>query len=260
MRNRLVGAALILAGLPAVAAGRQAAPRFDVVSIKPNTSGSPASSLRPEPGGLSGTNVTAMRLFRVAYQVATFQVVDAPAWFDSDRFDVAAKSAAPVPPAELGRMVRGLLAERFGLRVETGRRDLSGFELRVERAPHPGLKAAERPCRLADPNQPLPPASAERPPPCFSAIAGELSAHGVTMEMVAQQLTAVLQQPVADRTALSGVFDFELRWSPDATAASSSDAPPLVTAVREQLGLRLMPARVPVDAYVITAARRPDAN
>jgi uncharacterized protein (TIGR03435 family) len=80
------------------------------------------------------------------------------------------------------------------------------------------------------------------------------------MEMVAQQLTAVLQQPVADRTALSGVFDFELRWSPDATAASSSDAPPLVTAVREQLGLRLMPARVPVDAYVITAARRPDAN
>jgi uncharacterized protein (TIGR03435 family) len=249
----------MLLGVSMAAQGPE--PRFDVVSVKRNTTGAAASSLRPEPNGLVGTNVTAMRLFRVAYQAATFQLLDAPGWFDADRYDVAARTAEPATPAELGRMVRGLLADRFGLRVETARRAVSGYELRSERIPNDRLKTADRPCRLADPTQPLPPASASRPPACFSAIDGELLAHGVTMAMLAQELTAFMQQPVVDRTGLTGVVDFELRWSPvGPEAAASSDAPPLVTAIREQLGLRLVPAKVEIDAYVITAAHRPDEN
>ena len=81
--------------------------------------------------------------------------------------------------------------------------------------------------------------------------------------MVAQELSRRVERFVIDRTGLTDTFDFDLRWSPDTGGLTGAEAaplphlPPLLTAVREQLGLRLVQARAPVDVFVVEAASRP---
>jgi bla regulator protein BlaR1 len=66
---------------------------------------------------------------------------------------------------------------------------------------------------------------------------------------------------VVNRTGLEGFYDIDLRWTPDAIQAPADDAPPtLATALREQLGLRLEPATLPMDQLVIDAVERPTEN
>ena len=261
MRTLRIVLVLMIAGHLRVSAQQRDEPRFDVVSIKPNTSGSAASSLRPDANGVTGINVSLLRLMRVAYQVPEFQIVDAPGWFESERFDLQARAEGTVSIAQLQQMVRGMLTDRFGLRVRAERRALSGYELRLERSDHAGRRASPQPCAVAQADQPR--ATGELPP-CFRATAGELHARGVPMAMVAQQLQGYVNQPMVNRTALDGFFDFELRWRPDTAPASEAvvdpDAPSIFTAVREQLGLRLVSARVTVDAYAIVDATRPDPD
>jgi len=237
-------------------------PAFDVVSIRPNVSGSTASALTPQPNGVVGTNVTVNRLIAAAYRVASFQVVHAPSWFESDHFDVNARSAQPVALPQLAGMLQSLLAERFGLRLIRERRDLSVLELRLDAAGHTGLRPAERPCALVG-DQVVPTAEqqAERPR-CFTTRAGEMLARGVTLEMLTFELTRYVDRRVVDRTERAGTFDFELRWQPDGgvLAPAGSDPPGLPTALREQVGLRLVSGRAPVDVLVVAAAHRPEPD
>ena len=261
MWSRLAGLGFVLS-LAAVANAQDApVTRFDVVSVKRNVSGDVASSVRPEPNGITGINVTLMRLIRVAYQVADFQVVDAPGWFTSERYDVTARSSQPLSTAELGPPLRVLLAERFGLRIVQKPREQTVFELQVDPGRKLGMKPSAQACFLAVPGA----AAAARTagPACFSSIAGELIARGVTTAMIAQELTRRLERFVIDRTGLAGTFDFDLRWAPESATvpaageAPLSDLPPLITAVREQVGLRLVQARAPVDVFVVEAVSRP---
>ena len=254
--------AAVLLFVGTVAAFAQTQPRFDVVSVKRNTSNDVASSLRPEPNGITAVNILPIRLVRVAYQVADFQIVDASGWFTSERYDVAARSAEPVSIDQIGTLLKTLLAERFGLRITPQKRDSPVLELRLD-GDRLRLKTAPQPCGLVQAQAkagPVAPVASSTIPPCFSSIAGSMVARGVTTGMVAQELTRRLQRFVVDRTGLTGAYDFDLMWTPDAAAAAGTadaDLPPLVTAVREQLGLRLVPARAPVDVYVVEAASRP---
>ena len=76
---------------------------------------------------------------------------------------------------------------------------------------------------------------------------------------------------MTDRTGLSGRYDFTLSWQPDPTdlgadgipvgaAAGDRDSGALVTALQEQLGLRLETQRVTVEAFVIDAVEPPTPN
>jgi uncharacterized protein (TIGR03435 family) len=96
-----------------------------------------------------------------------------------------------------------------------------------------------------------------------------LPARNATMgNFVSLLQRAILDRPVVDKTGLTGRYDFDLDWAPDETQfggglqAASSDAPspPLFTAVEEQLGLRLIATRGPVDALVVDKAEPPSAN
>jgi len=70
------------------------------------------------------------------------------------------------------------------------------------------------------------------------------------------------------KTGLSGRYDFDLEWAPDSsqfggevpTAPSDAPSAPLFTAIQEQLGLRLVATRGPVEALTIDSADRPTAN
>jgi uncharacterized protein (TIGR03435 family) len=79
---------------------------------------------------------------------------------------------------------------------------------------------------------------------------------------------AVLDRPVVDRTGLTGRYDFDLEWATDESqfngevpaASADANAAPLFTAIQQQLGLRLVATKAPVDALIVDKAERPSAN
>ena len=94
-------------------------------------------------------------------------------------------------------------------------------------------------------------------------------ADSIDMSRLASVLSASADRVVIDRTGLLGRFNVELQWTPDAlgpassanAAAASTDAPPaLVTAIQEQLGLKLDAVTAPIEVLVIDSAARPTPN
>ena len=70
-----------------------------------------------------------------------------------------------------------------------------------------------------------------------------------------------LDRPVVDRTGLTGRYDFKLRWTVDDAPATEIDAPPgLFTAIQEQIGLKLEPAKAPVDVLFVDEVEQPTSN
>jgi uncharacterized protein (TIGR03435 family) len=70
---------------------------------------------------------------------------------------------------------------------------------------------------------------------------------------------------VEDKTGLSGLYDVNLRWTPLQTdqiknPAIAKDEPVIFTALREQLGLKIVATQVEQDNYEIQAAERPGSN
>ena len=116
----------------------------------------------------------------------------------------------------------------------------------------------------AGPPQPGVPAP---PPPC-GAIQfgpGQLVARGAPMEWLAQSLTigpvvTGIDRPVLDRTGLKGNFGFAVKFSPAAATNPDPDRPHLITALEEQLGLKLEATRAPIDVLVIDGAEKPEPN
>jgi uncharacterized protein (TIGR03435 family) len=91
---------------------------------------------------------------------------------------------------------------------------------------------------------------------------GSLTGTRVTADMLATVLSNQLGRPVQNMTGFTGVFDFTLRWTPDtgAVPASPDDQPSLFTAIREQLGFRLVSRRIPTDVVVIDHVERTPAE
>ena len=100
------------------------------------------------------------------------------------------------------------------------------------------------------------PADRSGPWCAFQYTEGLLRGRGVTLDQIALELVA--GRLVVNRTGLAGRYDVELRWTPDPAGDARPDAPPgLVTALREQLGLRLQTDMVPMDHLVIDSVDRP---
>jgi uncharacterized protein (TIGR03435 family) len=138
--------------------------------------------------------------------------------------------------------MRALLADRFKLAIHMETRDLTHYEMAVDKG---GAKVHAEP--LAGP-------AGQNP---FSMTArGYLTGTKVSADMLAKVLTDQSGRFVEDHTGLNGVFDFTLDWTPDSDTPSdepepSRNAPSLFTAVREQLGFRLDARKGPVEVVVI---------
>lgn len=65
---------------------------FDVASVKVNKSGPTMMSMRPVPGTFNMTNIPLRLLLMQAYRISNYQLVGAPNWIDSERFDIIAKT------------------------------------------------------------------------------------------------------------------------------------------------------------------------
>jgi len=65
---------------------------------------------------------------------------------------------------------------------------------------------------------------------------------------------------VVDKTGLTGNCEFHLKWTPDAQQGTPDAGPTLFTALEEQIGLKLVSTKSPVDVLVVDHIERPSAN
>jgi uncharacterized protein (TIGR03435 family) len=113
------------------------------------------------------------------------------------------------------------------------------------------------------------------PPALLFRALGDLNVRNMTMkEFAARMQNGVMAKPVMDQTGLTGRYDFQLKWTPDesqfaafrsigAVVPPTDDpkAPPaLYTAIQEQLGLKMAPAKAPGEVIVIDHVEKPSAN
>src|SRR5262252_3570945 len=114
----------------------QTAPELDTASVKMNAihevngEGRPRSAINATPGYLTAQNATLSQYIQWAYNVQTFQV-SGPAWIDSERYDISARSQGPAPKEQLRLMLQALLKDRFQLTLHRETKDMAGYALVV---------------------------------------------------------------------------------------------------------------------------------
>ena len=244
----------LTASQPAVTGSR---PKFEVASIKPTKPGSVAISLLTDPSGKFTTeNATVRKIVMFGFDVKDFQVSGGPRWIDSDRFDIVAKPETRSNRAQVLQMVQTLLEDRFRLKFHRETKELPVFALVIAKN-GPKLKPTK------------PEDDATRPSKGFQGGRGELTGLSANMGGLASRLSTLLGTIVIDRTGLTGKYDFKLQWTPDTmppmrTADEPVDehppGPSLLSAIQEQLGLRLGTQKGPVTIISIDSVEKPSAN
>jgi uncharacterized protein (TIGR03435 family) len=238
-------------------------PSFEVATIKPS-----APDQRGKGFGFQGDrfrtrNTNLNDLIAFAYGLHAKQIVDAPEWFGTDLYDIEAKPDVEGRPnqKQTQTMVQKLLVDRFKLTFHHDTRELSVYVIRVGSG---GPKMTKT-------------TSAENDPSAFFFRAlGDLTVRNQSMKDFATWMqSGVMDKPVVDETELKDRYDFQLKWTPDesqfaqfrgtgAVVPPPNDdpkAPPnLYTAMQEQLGLRMGPAKFPDDVIVIDHVEKPSEN
>ena len=281
---------IVLAG--AAQEPQPARPVFEVVSVKRTPPDAGASIVDGGRGQYQAINVPLRVTITNAWNLRDHQIVGAPAWLGTDRFDIVAKAPEGTFTEEQRRlMLQAMLVDRFKLRAHLESRELPVYNLVLNRADGrlgPELKPTEVDCaalrkeRAAGGTTPagLPaqPSSINERVPCnqrgfFGPQSVTLNASGRTLEQIATTLGTYADRLIVNRTGLTGEYDMLLKFKPEAGGPMGGLAPPLSTtadpvsdlavlgvAVREQLGLRLEPARGPVQILVIESISPPTEN
>jgi uncharacterized protein (TIGR03435 family) len=254
----------VLGSFIAAPAAQEEVPAFEVASVRTNTDSVLIySGVTTQPGGrLSAKATTLKDLVAFAYAVELREVEATADWMTAERFDVEACGPENATRAQFQAMVRRLLTERFSLRVQQTSKEVNAYALVVARG-GVRLKASE-PGACAPPQQ-----------PCAgpATFVGRITAPHVLMREIAAALSRIMDRPVVDRTQLVEHFaGLKLEWVPDdsqyaaygpgvwARPVSDAKGPALMTALQEQLGLRLESTKAPITVIVIESAVRPSPN
>ena len=201
-------------------------------------------------------------LIAAAYDLNPRTISGGPSWIESDHYDIVAVTPGQLRPThdEQMSMLRTLLTDRFQLTFHRESKVFSIYEIEMAKPGKPGPKLKET-------------ATPTDPPTVGPGVVYPqrivLPSRNATIGDLASLLQrAILDRPVVDKTGLTTRYDFDLEWAPDETQFGgdvpnpSADTPasPLFTAIQEQLGLKLVATRGPVDALIIDKAERPSAN
>lgn len=237
---------------------------FEVASIKPTPPGASGRWIRMlSTNEFAAKNHALQTLIAAAYDLNPQAILGGPAWVESDHYDIVARTPGGVRPTwnEQMLMLRRLLAERFGLTFHRTEKEMRVYALTVAKG---GPKLRESTV-AAD-------ASPQGPPPLIFVVSPaviKLPGRYATMAELASVLQrATLENPVLDRTGLSGRYDFDLEFTPDESVfggalgngAEDSKMPNLFTAMQQQLGLKLEATKGRVQALTIDRVERPLAN
>jgi uncharacterized protein (TIGR03435 family) len=246
--------------IPPMAA--DADPSFEVATVKPSKPDEPGKMFRWDGARFSTVNTTLADLIKFAYGVQDKQILNGPAWLETDKFDLAGQPDIPGSPddRQLKLMVQKLLADRFGLKFHKDTKELSAYVLSVSKS---GQKMKK------------PDADAGNIPGLWFRGLGVLTVTNATMlDFCGLMQSAVLDRPVVDHTDIAGRWNFLLKWTPDQSQfggmgvkvpppsdTPAADAPPpLFTAIQEQVGLRLEVEKAQVGVLEIDHVERPSGN
>jgi uncharacterized protein (TIGR03435 family) len=228
------------------------AQQFEVVSIRPNTVDDiNQRSVQSQLGGrIRFVGMPLSTFIMPAYDVWSFQILGGPSWIDNDGWDITAQAETVqgrLTREQLSPRLRAMLEDRFQLKTHRETRQLPAYSLVVD----------DRGPKL----QPNTDGKVSN-----GSNSDTLNAKRVSMQWFAAFLIQKVRGTVVDETGLKGEYDFILHWSPESTQLSPSDDPfgsnypSIFTAVREQLGLRLIKRTMPTNVLVIDSVQRPSPN
>jgi uncharacterized protein (TIGR03435 family) len=255
-------------------------PAFEVASIKANTAsygfGTPISVA----GGRFAANLISVSgLINWAYRSSTgtpflrTQIIGLPSWATADHFDIQAKpegESRDVPLEEMQVMVQRMLQDRFQLKSHRETREAPIYILTVAK---PGR------IKLSPDQSPTPPPTGPRAvlPPrlprgrsvnvafmnASRGIDGTMAGNAVPITDLVEMLQGQVERIVVDKTGLSGLFDFNVKYTPDGPGSpptTDPQAPSIFTALQEELGLKLESSKGPVEVLVIDSVSKPTEN
>jgi uncharacterized protein (TIGR03435 family) len=246
----MLPAARLVFGLLAIASFNrelkaQSCSKFDVASIKPNTSGVGGGYPELAPGGrrFTAPSQHIVELFMFAFDVSPLQISGIPSVVSQERYDVEATCEQPMTKEQLPHMLQVLLAERFHLAVHRELKQQPVYALIPGKG---GPKLQE--------------SSNEGVKPTFRQKGNSFTFTNAPMSMLIDVLSQVTGRKVLDRTGLRGHYDFTLSYAPNRGGAgreesnipTTADSAPdsVFTAVRE-LGLNLEPQKSQVEFIVV---------
>jgi uncharacterized protein (TIGR03435 family) len=244
---------------------------FDAVSIKPHQDGDRSMMWRTTPDGYRMVNVDLIRTLEWAYDLNNAteeQVVGLPQWAKDFHFDLDAKVSPDDAAAfkalsddDKNAMLRVVLEDRFKLKAHKEMRELAIYDLVVAKGgpkltPADPANTYEQGVKLGD--KPVGAGGMTTRIDGTTFIA-EFQACG--LDRVVPLLTQLAQKNVIDKTGLTGKYDIKLEttpeWVKDDTAVT---APRLLTALPEQLGLKLEPGKGPVESLIVDHVDQPTDN
>jgi bla regulator protein blaR1 len=272
-------------------------PTIKAVSIKPSAESSPTPTyagsdshmvrMMFSPNGFVATNVALQAIIQEAYGVQANQIVGGPDWLNSERYDVQItldnsevnKSASGPEemnksawgPEKVGtqKILQTVLADKTKLSLHSETKDLPTYALVIAEN-GPKLQPTQAPAGSVQGYGSGKLLSMRR----MQMQTGEgqvvgLAAENVSVADFAKQLSRQLGTTVTDETGLKGSYDFTLHWSapkapsengagaPDDMSAPDSSHTSLLSAVQEQLGLKLKPRNKPLQVLVIDHIEKP---
>lgn len=247
-------ALVFLSAVLAASAWAQEA-RFAVAAIKPT----PADKIgvgisTSDDGRISMFGVTVQALAAQAYDVQNFQVSGGPNWASSDRWsiDAVGESGTRMTNEQRRQALRHLLEDRFGARLRLREDEVSGYELVVGEKGH-RLKAAANTGKGTG----------------TTSGPGMMNGRNITLAVLAQRMSTLLDRPVVDATGIAGNYDVNLTWKPEfgemgfgapGVPQGGQTDRSVSTAVEEELGLRLVSKKVRVPVVRIEAVELPGEN
>jgi len=248
--------------LPPMAA--DADPSLEVATIKPGIVGAQGKNYGVQGRTLRLRNFSLTDMLMFAYGMQIKQFVNLPSWADTDKFDVSGRIDIEGRPndKQIRLMVRKLMTERFALKFNREKRELSVFALRV---------AKDGPKLTATAAKPTDGSGAGFRP----GMKGGLNYIGrnMTVTEIGDALQEVLlDRPVANQTEIEGRYDISVTFTPDDSMAGGmlsklppppdgAEAPPsLFVAMPATLGLKLEATKAPVDVLVIQHVEKPSEN
>jgi uncharacterized protein (TIGR03435 family) len=154
MRTVRLLIALAFLGSAAFAQPAATTPSFEVASVRPSqhTVGPDYNNqIAYTPVGLTARNATLKRLIAEAWHLQLSQVIG-PDWINRNEYDIEARAPEGTSSEQMVLMLKGLLADRFGLKLHSESRPMRAYVLLVAKggpkihpvdpgaaiAPHPG--------------------------------------------------------------------------------------------------------------------------
>jgi uncharacterized protein (TIGR03435 family) len=245
---------------------------FDIASIRqappPDANFHVSVSSPPHSSRFEATNLPVKALLQIAYGFDA-PVVGAPDWATNTFYDIQARSdeAADARLAKLTvnevrlekrHAIRVMLTERMGLKYHLETRNTAIYNIVLAKS---GVKMQAVPT-------PPPPANGEAPPaPPPANVEAHGSQHGLEfvgsnagMRAICGALSSMLEAPVVDKTGLTGIYNYTLQFGREWSARDPDSWPDILTAVQEQLGLKLEGVHEAVPNLIVDHIAKPTEN